>query len=60
MNNNNNKVKRGDIFYYDFGTKEGSIQSGIRPVRFLRQKQNEKHGLLWPCFDGTRSSVICA
>lgn len=31
-----------------------------QPLRFLRQKQNEKHGLLWPCFDGTRSSVICA
>lgn len=28
----NNKVKRGEIYYYDFGTKEGSIQSGKRPV----------------------------
>lgn len=36
MNNNNNKVKHGDIFYYDFGTKEGSIQSGIRPVLILQ------------------------
>ena len=36
MNNNNNKVQRGDIFYYDFGVKEGSIQSGIRPVLILQ------------------------
>lgn len=27
-----NKILRGDLFYYDFGEKEGSIQSGIRPV----------------------------
>ena len=28
MNNNNNKVQRGDIFYYNFGVKEGSIAYG--------------------------------
>lgn len=28
----NNKVKRGELYYYDFGKKEGSIQSGKRPV----------------------------
>ena len=27
-----NKIRRGDLFYYDFGEREGSIQSGIRPV----------------------------
>lgn len=26
------KVKRGEIYYYDFGKCEGSIQSGMRPV----------------------------
>lgn len=26
------KVKRGEIYLYDFGNNEGSIQSGIRPV----------------------------
>lgn len=26
------KIVRGDLFYYDFGSREGSIQSGIRPV----------------------------
>ena len=26
------EIKRGDLFYYDFGTREGSIQSGVRPV----------------------------
>ncbi len=25
-------IKRGDLFYYDFGKCEGSIQSGVRPV----------------------------
>lgn len=25
-------VKRGEIYYYDFGTNEGSVQSGCRPV----------------------------
>ena len=26
------EIKRGDLFYYDFGEKKGSIQSGVRPV----------------------------
>ena len=26
------KISRGDLFYYDFGEREGSIQSGVRPV----------------------------
>lgn len=25
-------VKRGEIYYYDFGTNEGSVQNGCRPV----------------------------
>lgn len=25
-------IKRGDMFYYDFGNRKGSIQSGTRPV----------------------------
>ena len=29
-------IKRGDIFYYDFGEKKGSIQSGARPVLCLQ------------------------
>lgn len=28
----NQKVKRGEIYLYDFGSNEGSIQNGIRPV----------------------------
>lgn len=28
----NQKVKRGEIYLYDFGNNEGSIQNGIRPV----------------------------
>lgn len=29
-------IKRGDIFYYDFGENKGSIQSGVRPVLCLQ------------------------
>lgn len=32
MNNNAVKVRRGEIFYYDFGVNKGSIQNGLRPV----------------------------
>lgn len=28
----NQKVKRGEIYLYDFGKNEGSIQNGLRPV----------------------------
>lgn len=31
-NKKNSKVKRGEIYLYDFGTNEGSIQSGVRPA----------------------------
>lgn len=30
------KIKRGEIYYYDFGDTEGSIQSGRRPVLVLQ------------------------
>lgn len=30
------KISRGDLYYYDFGKKEGSIQSGIRPVMIVQ------------------------
>lgn len=36
MNEKTNIVRRGDIFYYDFGEKCGSIQSGFRPVLILQ------------------------
>lgn len=29
-------IKRGDIFYYDFGVQEGSVQSGQRPVLVIQ------------------------
>ena len=32
----NQTIKRGDIFYYDFGENKGSIQSGLRPVLCLQ------------------------
>lgn len=36
MKNNIMVFERGDIFTYDFGTQEGSIQSGKRPVLILQ------------------------
>ena len=39
MMNNNNKVKRGEIYMYDFGIHDGSIQSGIRPVLVVQCDQ---------------------
>lgn len=33
---NTNKVKRGEIYLYDFGSVEGSIQSGVRPVLIIQ------------------------
>ena len=30
------KVKHGDIFWYDFGVKDGSIQSGNRPALVIQ------------------------
>ena len=39
------KVKRGEIYYYDFGKNEGSIQNGLRPI------------LIVQCDDGNRLST---
>lgn len=36
MSNDTLAIKRGDIFYYDFGKREGSIQSGLRPVLVIQ------------------------
>lgn len=33
---NEKKIRRGDIFFYDFGEKRGSVQSGYRPVLVLQ------------------------
>lgn len=41
----NQKVKRGEIYLYDFGNNEGSIQNGIRPV------------LVVQCDDGNQAST---
>ena len=29
---NTTEIKRGDLYLYDFGNNEGSIQCGLRPV----------------------------
>ena len=31
-----NEIQRGDLFYYDFGKREGSVQSGERPVMVIQ------------------------
>ena len=37
MNNKNvRKIRRGDIYLYDYGENEGSIQNGYRPVVVLQ------------------------
>ena len=33
------KISRGDLFYYDFGEREGSIQSGVRPVLVVQANE---------------------
>lgn len=43
--NNNRKVKRGEIYLYDFGSNPESIQNGIRPV------------LVVQCNDGNEAST---
>lgn len=30
------EIKRGDIFYYDFGNKAGSVQNGRRPILIIQ------------------------
>ena len=45
MDNNKNKVNRGEIYYFDFGVNQGSIQNGLRPV------------LIVQCDDGNRLST---
>lgn len=34
--NGQTEIRRGDIFSYDFGTRIGSIQSGVRPVLVIQ------------------------
>ena len=40
------EIRRGDIFSYDFGTRIGSIQSGVRPVLEFRQTISMRMRLL--------------
>ena len=34
-------ICRGDLFYYDFGNRTGSIQSGERPVLVIQADDNK-------------------
>lgn len=37
-----NKVMRGEIYYYDFGNNEGSIQNGVRPALVVQCEEGNK------------------
>ena len=37
------EFKRGDVYYYDFGEKNSSIQAGLRPVVILQNDTGNKH-----------------
>ena len=36
-------VYRGDVFYYDLGKQEGSLQSGLRPVVIVSNNKGNKY-----------------
>lgn len=42
MDTNTRKVKRGEIYYYDFGNNEGSIQNGVRPVLVVQCEEGNQ------------------
>jgi mRNA interferase MazF len=42
MDNNKNKVNRGEIYYFDFGVNQGSIQNGLRPVLIVQCDDGNK------------------
>lgn len=42
MDTNTRKVKRGEIYYYDFGNHEGSIQNGVRPVLVVQCEEGNQ------------------
>ena len=42
METNTRKVKRGEIYYYDFGNNEGSIQNGVRPVLVVQCEEGNQ------------------
>ena len=41
-NKNISQVKRGEIYLYDFGTNEGSIQNGLRPALVVQCDEGNK------------------
>ncbi|SCI02659.1 mRNA interferase EndoA [uncultured Eubacterium sp.] len=36
-------INRGDLFYYDFGNRVGSVQSGERPVLVVQADDYKKN-----------------
>lgn len=48
-NKNISKVKRGEIYLYDFGTNEGSIQNGLRPALVVQCDEGNKASCTTVC-----------
>ena len=44
MSNQNQKYKRGDVYYADLGKKNGSVQGGIRPVLIFSNDIGNQNG----------------
>ena len=42
--NEEKKVKYGEIYFYDFGEHEGSIQNGLRPAVVIQDNKLNDHG----------------
>ena len=41
--NEEKKVKYGEIYFYDFGEHEGSIQNGLRPAVVIQDNKLNDH-----------------
>lgn len=45
-------ISRGDLFYYDFGDRVGSVQSGERPVLVVQADDYNKNAPTDDCSCG--------
>ena len=54
--NEEKKVKYGEIYFYDFGEHEGSIQNGLRPAVVIQDNKLICNG---HCQGETSQNHIC-
>lgn len=52
-------ISRGDLFYYDFGERVGSVQSGERPVLVVQADDYNKNAqdIYGHLFDDVQKSI---